>query len=125
MKSNKLIAVLAIAVAIAMAATPPVALAATKVALIPMSPTVSISGNGHAQSVELEAFCNATPCNIAWQQVQSNSNVGTLDKCSTCADTTTGPISHFTAGTTPGWVVVIINDDNQQHVATTTITVVP
>jgi hypothetical protein len=100
------------------------AFAGTKVALMPLGPTVSISGNQHPSTMQLEAFCNATPCNINWQQMQNDSNVGTLDKCSTCADTTTGPVSHFTAGTATGWVVVVI-DDGQNHVATTVINVVP
>lgn len=116
---------LAIAIAIALVALATVAFAGTKVALMPLSPTVSISGTGHPQSMELEAFCNTTPCNISWQQLLSNSNVGTLDKCLTCADTTTGPISRFTAGTATGWAVIVISDDNQAHVATTVINIVP
>jgi hypothetical protein len=100
------------------------AFAGTKIALMPLAPTVSITGNQHPSTMELEAFCNGTPCNITWQQVQSNSNVGTLDKCTTCADTTTGPISHFTAGTATGAVIVTV-DDGQGHMHTTVVNVVP
>jgi len=113
-----------LAIAIATLVLTSGAFAGTKVALMPLGATVSISGTGHPQTMQLEAFCNASPCNINWQQVLSDSAVGTLDRCSTCADTSTGPTSHFTAGTVAGWVVIVI-DDGQGHVATTTVSVVP
>jgi len=119
-KGTKVVLAIAIATLVLTAG----AFAGTKVALMPLGATVSISGTGHPQSMALDGFCNGSPCNINWQQVLSDSAVGTLDKCSTCADTTTGPVSHFTAGTLPGWVVIVI-DDGQGHVATTTLTVVP
>lgn len=120
MKDMKIVLAIAIATLLLTSG----AFAGTKVALMPLGASVSISGTGHPTSMQLEAFCNGSPCNITWQQVVSNSNVGTLDRCSTCVDTSTGPISHFTAGTLPGWVVIVI-DDGQGHVATTTVTVVP
>src|SRR5690242_12862853 len=74
-----------------------------KVALFPASATVNI--NGPTSSVELEAFCNQTPCNIQWTLVQSGANVGSLSN-------QTGPTTTFTAGTSSGTALVIATDGN-------------
>ncbi|GEM_PF-3685984 len=79
------------------------AFATGRVALFPASATVNI--NGPTSSVELEAFCNQTPCNIQWTLVQSGANVGSLSN-------QTGPTTTFTAGTSTGTALVIATDGN-------------
>jgi hypothetical protein len=79
------------------------AFATGRVALFPASATVSI--NGPTSSVELEAFCNQTPCNIQWTLVQSGANVGSINN-------QTGPTTIFTAGTATGTALVIATDGN-------------
>jgi len=83
-----------------------------KVAVDP--PTATVYINGPTYSVELEGFCNTTPCNLTWILVLSSSNVGSLD-------TTTGPVVHFAVGTTPGTAMIIVRDGqgNSAHAAIT------
>ncbi len=72
-----------------------------KVAVFPTSATVNV--NGPTTSVDLEAFCNQTPCNIQWTLVLSGASVGSINNLS-------GPTTTFTAGTATGTALVIAND---------------
>ena len=85
-----------------------------KVAVFPATATVNI--NGPTSNIELEAFCNQTPCNIQWILVLSGSTVGSISN-------TTGPTTTFTAGTGTGTAIVIASD-GLGNMAHSTVTVV-
>jgi hypothetical protein len=85
-----------------------------KVALFPT--TASVNVNGPVSTVELQAFCNQTPCNIQWIIVLSASDVGTINN-------QTGPTTTFTAGTGAGTAIVIASD-GMGNMAHATVTVV-
>jgi hypothetical protein len=84
-----------------------------KVAIFPASATVNVGGP--VSTIELEAFCNQTPCNIQWILVLSGSDVGSISN-------TTGPTTTFTAGTGTGTAIVIASD-GLGNMAHSTITV--
>jgi hypothetical protein len=79
------------------------ALAASRIALLPASGNLTV--NGQTTSLNFDAFCNFTPCNITWVLVLSNSNVGTIDR-------TSGPQTTFTIGTSPGTAYIFASDGN-------------
>ncbi|HZU42784.1 MAG TPA: hypothetical protein VE994_08940 [Terriglobales bacterium] len=85
-----------------------------KVAVFPTSATVNV--NGPTTSVDLEAFCNQTPCNIQWAIVLSGANVGSINN-------QTGPTTTFSAGTATGTALVIANDGmgNMAHASVTVL----
>jgi hypothetical protein len=79
------------------------ALAANRVALLPASGSLTITGN--TTQMNFDAFCNFSPCNITWILVLSNSNVGSIDR-------TSGPQTTFTIGTSPGTAYIFASDGN-------------
>jgi hypothetical protein len=87
--------------------------AGTKLAMLPHAATVYV--NGPVTSVTLDAFCNATPCNLTWMVILSADGVGSIDN-------TSGPTSTFTAGSLPGTAIVIVHDD-QGHMAFCTVNI--
>lgn len=93
--------------------TPLALMAGTKLAMLPGSGTVYI--NGPVSSITLDAFCNATPCNLSWMVVLSSDGVGSINN-------TTGALTTFTAGSVPGTAIVIVHDD-QGHMAFATVNV--
>jgi hypothetical protein len=110
MKNKKVI----LAVSLLMLTLAPMSLSAgTKLALLPTSGTVYV--DGPVFSLNLDAFCNATPCNLSWQVVLSNDGVGSINN-------QTGPVTTFTAGGVAGTAIVIVRDD-QGHMAFCHITV--
>jgi hypothetical protein len=89
------------------------AFATTHIALLPGSATLSMAGP--TTSVDLDAFCNFTPCNIQWIVILSNANVGSITN-------TTGPTTTFNVGTEVGTAHVIATD-GAGHTAQATVTV--
>ena len=79
------------------------AFAALHVAVLPATAIISLGSQ--TLTVDLDAFCSATPCNITWSAVLSNANVGSINN-------TSGPVTTFTAGTTPGYAVIFASDGN-------------
>ncbi len=110
MKLNKVVLAIAIVGLVLAAST---AFAGTKVAIDPKTATANV--NGPVYSVDFEAFCNASPCNLTWQMIGSNSDVGSINN-------TSGPVTTFTAGTSPGHAIIIVKDD-QGHMDSATVTV--
>ena len=84
-----------------------------KVAVMPHQAMVNVTGP--TTSVDLEAFCNQSPCNITWYLVLSRSDVGSIS-------TTTGGVTTFTAGAGAGTAFVHAMD-GFGNTATVTITV--
>ena len=72
-----------------------------KIALLPAEATVHIGGPD--VRVELNAFCNQTPCNIQWYIVLSNSEVGSITN-------TSGPTTTFASGSILGTAIVFASD---------------
>jgi hypothetical protein len=83
------------------------AFAANRVALLPASGNLNVGGP--TTSIDFDAFCNFSPCNITWTVVLSNSNVGSIDR-------TSGPQTTFTVGTSPGTAFIFASDGNG-HIA--------
>jgi hypothetical protein len=72
------------------------------IAVSPASGIISLSGQN---TVDFDAFCSGTPCNISWVVVLSNTNVGTISN-------TTGPTTTFTGGTSTGTAYIFASDGN-------------
>lgn len=79
------------------------AFAASRVALLPAAGTLSLVGPN--TSLDFDAFCNFTPCNITWVVVLSNPNVGSIDR-------TSGPQTTFTVGSSTGTAYIFASDGN-------------
>jgi hypothetical protein len=94
---------LGIGVAATVVALAITALAASRVALLPVSGNLSIAGQN--TQMNFDAFCNFSPCNINWILVLSNPNVGTIDR-------STGPQTTFTVGSAPGTAYIFASDGN-------------
>ena len=95
--------VLGIGVAVAVLTLTVAAFAASRIALLPASGTLNITGQN--TQMDFDAFCNFSPCNISWVVVLSNPNVGSIDR-------TTGPQTTFTVGTAPGTAYIFASDGN-------------
>lgn len=107
MKRNKAIVVVFVVLALALAA-----FASTRrIALMPHSATVSLTGA--TTNVDFEAFCNQSPCNISWTLINSGNSVGNLSN-------STGPTTTFTA-TGVGSAELFATDDygNSAHASIT------
>ena len=72
------------------------------IAVMPSSAIISLSGQN---TVDFDAFCSSTPCNITWVVVLSNANVGSINN-------TSGPTTTFTGGTTIGTAYIFASDGN-------------
>jgi hypothetical protein len=83
------------------------AFAANRVALLPANGNLNVGGP--TTSIDFDAFCNFSPCNITWTVVLSNANVGSIDR-------TSGPQTTFTVGSSPGTAFVFASDGNG-HIA--------
>jgi hypothetical protein len=94
---------LGIGVTVAVLALTVAAFAANRVALLPGSGTLNVSGP--TTQMNFDAFCNFTPCNINWIVVLSNPNVGSIDR-------TSGPQTTFTVGTASGTAYIFASDGN-------------
>jgi hypothetical protein len=94
---------LGIGVTVAVLALTVAAFAANRVALLPGSGTLNVSGP--TTTMNFDAFCNFTPCNITWIVVLSNPNVGSIDR-------TSGPQTTFTVGTAAGTAYIFASDGN-------------
>lgn len=79
------------------------ALAASRVALLPSAGNLTVGGQ--TTSMNFDAFCNFTPCNINWILVLSNPNVGSIDR-------STGPQTTFSIGSSPGTAYIFASDGN-------------
>ena len=110
MKLSKIALAIAV-ISLTLAVSP--AFAQTALALNITSAVLHVGGPD--VKVELDAFCNSTPCNLSWSVILSTSKVGWIDN-------TNGPTTNFSCGPTPGTAIVVVKDD-QGHKAFATITV--
>ena len=86
--------------------------AGEKIAVKPSTATVFV--NGPVKSVQLDGFCNQTPCNLKWSAILSDSEVGYISN-------KTGPTTMFFAGSKAGTAIVFLTDDqgHSEHVIIT------